>query len=173
MRRRTELEELRRVLKADFGKRANRTRAQKLTLVVIRLGQHLDVHHRGGLPLFIWRVADVVYLRIVMGAEFPRTARIGPGLMVPHAGRGVSIAQDAVIGANCMIHPFVTIGRDERSAAPRLENGVMVATGARILGPVTVGDRARVGANSVVIRDVPAGATAFGVPARILRQDAP
>jgi serine O-acetyltransferase len=120
----------------------------------------------------LWRLADTVYLRVVMGAEFPPSARIGPGLALPHAGRGVSIDPDARIGAHCMIFPFVTIGRDGRSASPCVGDDVSMGTGARILGPVTVGSGAHVGANSVVIRDVPAGATAFGVPARILRQEA-
>jgi serine O-acetyltransferase len=163
--------QLAQVLHDDFARPANRTHAQRLTLVIVRVGQLVHERRMRGVVRLLWRLADVIYLRIVMGAEFSPSARIGPGLAVPHAGRGVSIADDAVIGGNCMIFPFVTIGRDGRSASPCLEDDVTVGTGARILGPVTVGSRARVGANSVVIRDVPDGATAFGVPARNLRHE--
>ena len=172
VRRRSGLEPLVEVLREDFARPANGTRAQQLTLTIVRLGEHLDERRGGGLARVLWRLADTLYLRVVMGAEFPSSARIGPGLALPHAGRGISIAHDAEVGRNCMLFPFITIGRDGRSAAPRLGDDVVVGTGARILGAVTVGARAHVGANSVVIQDVPAGATAFGVPARILRDKA-
>ena len=166
------LQALVQILRDDFARPANVTGAQRLSLIVVRVGQHVHERRSGGFGRLLWRLADTVYLRVVMGAEFPPSVRIGPGLSLPHAGRGVSIDGDAGIGANCMIFPFVTIGRDGRSASPRLGDDIMVGTGARILGPVTVGSGAHVGANSVVIQDVPPGATAFGVPARILRQKA-
>ena len=159
------------ILSADFARSANVTGAQRASLVIVRVGQHLHERRIGGLTRVIWRLADTVYLRVVMAAEFPPSARIGPGLALPHAGRGVSLAADAVIGANCMIFPYVTIGRDGRSGSPCLQDDVLVGTGARILGPVTVGSAAHVGANSVVLRDVPTGATAFGEPARNLRPE--
>jgi serine O-acetyltransferase len=169
--RRTNLTALRRTLAEDFANPLNRTWVPRLTLVVIRVGAHVHVRRMRGVLRLLWRIADVMWLGVAMSAEFPPSARIGPALGLPHGGRGVSLAPDTQIGANCTIYPFVTIGQDGRSAPPRLEDGVVVATGARVLGNVVVGSGAHVGANSVVIRDVPSGATAFGVPARLLRQD--
>jgi serine O-acetyltransferase len=169
---RLELAALRRTLAQDFANPLNRTWVPRTTLVVIRVGAHLHDRELRGALSRLWRLADVLWLGVAMGAEFPPSAQIGPALGLPHGGRGVSIAAGAQIGADCTIYPFVTIGQDGREAPPRLDDGVIVATGARILGDVTVGARAHVGANSVVIRNVPAGATAFGVPARVLRQDA-
>ena len=161
------------VLAQDFANPLNRTRVPRLTLIVIRFGAHVHARRLRGVPRLLWRLADVLWVRIVMSAELQPSARIGPSLGLPHGGRGVSIAADVEVGANCAIYPYVTVGLDGRSAPPRLADGVMVATGARVLGDVTVGRGAKVGANSVVIRDIPPGATAFGVPARLLRQDGP
>ncbi|MEL6577883.1 MAG: hypothetical protein AAFQ81_18530, partial [Pseudomonadota bacterium] len=71
------------------------------------------------------------------------------------------------IGPNALIRPFVTIGLMEGNLqGPTIGAGVVIGTGAKLLGPITVGDGARIGANAVVIEDVPAGATVVGVPAR-------
>ncbi|MHB1987220.1 MAG: serine O-acetyltransferase [Acidimicrobiales bacterium] len=95
------------------------------------------------------------------------TKRIGSGLFIAH-GQATCIAAER-IGDNCYIHHGVTIGWDYRGGrAPVLGDGVFVGTGAAILGEVTIGDRARVGANAVVLCDVPAGATAVGSPARVI-----
>jgi serine O-acetyltransferase len=95
---------------------------------------------------------------------------VGPGLFIEHGYATTITAQK--LGAGCWINQNVTIGNGSRPGRPVLGDGVYVRTGAVVLGPVTVGDRAHIGANSVVTRDVPAGAIVAGVPARVIRDEA-
>jgi serine O-acetyltransferase len=92
--------------------------------------------------------------------------KIGSGLFVAH-GYATTLAAES-IGANCYVHQGVTIGWDYRSErGPIVGDNVFIGTGAVVLGAVTIGDGARIGANAMVMCDVPAGATAVGVPARV------
>jgi serine O-acetyltransferase len=94
------------------------------------------------------------------------TPDIGPGLFVAH-GHSTTLAAER-IGANCYVHQGVTIGWDYRSErAPIIEDDVFIGAGAVIVGAVTIGKGARIGSNAVVLCDVPPGATAVGVPARV------
>ena len=101
----------------------------------------------------------------VAGADIPvNSARIAGGLMIPHP-TGVVVHPEAVIGPNCLLFQQVTIGTGPKPGVPRLGGHVDVGPGAKILGGVTIGDHAVIGANAVVLNDVPAGAVAVGVPA--------
>jgi serine O-acetyltransferase len=93
---------------------------------------------------------------------------IGPGFVVRHGYSTVLTAER--IGANCFVHHEVTLGYDEGEVRrpPLIGDNVMVGVGAKVLGAITVGNDARIGANAVVLRDVPDGGTAVGVPARII-----
>jgi serine O-acetyltransferase len=93
---------------------------------------------------------------------------IGPGMTIAH-GHG-TIVTAARIGRNLWIHHQVTIGWSYGGGLPTLGDDVFVGVGAKILGDLEIGDGARIGANAVVIEDVPAGATAVGVPARLVRR---
>jgi len=104
---------------------------------------------------------------VVTGSDIDITASIGHGLSLPHP-TGVVIHKDAVIGPDCLILSCVTIGTRVGKGAPVLGRHVDVGTGAKILGAIRIGDRAVIGANAVVLTDIPAGATAVGVPARVL-----
>lgn len=97
-------------------------------------------------------------------------AIIGEHCILQHNGLGVVISEHASIGDSCMIYQHVTLGaiQDGSSDAPVLESNVIVGAGATILGKVHVYSGAKIGAGAVVLEDVPAGATAIGVPARIL-----
>jgi serine acetyltransferase len=104
------------------------------------------------------------------GIELPHTAAIGRRLTIEHQ-HGIIVHGSARIGDDCTVRQGVTLGNktnDRPFDAPRLGNRVNVGAGAKILGAVTIGDDAQVGANAVVLRDVPAGATAVGIPARVI-----
>ena len=103
---------------------------------------------------------------VVTGADVPLNSKIGGGLILPHPN-GVVIHPDAVVGPNCLLFHQVTLGFGT-GGVPVLGGGVDVGAGAKIIGAIKVGDRAIVGANAVVLEDVPAGATVAGIPARII-----
>lgn len=100
--------------------------------------------------------------------------QIGPGLQIVHPV-GVVVGYSAIIGKSCTLMQQTTLGQlniDGGPAAPNptLGDGVIVSAGAKILGGVNIGENSVIGANSVVLKDVPAGCTAVGVPAKILRR---
>ena len=106
------------------------------------------------------------------GVEIHPGATIGKGLVIDH-GMGVVIGETAVIGDNCTIYQNVTLGgtgKDHGKRHPTLGNNVLVGTGAKVLGPFSVGDNARIAAGAVVLSEVPADSTAVGVPARVVRK---
>ncbi|HEV8645629.1 MAG TPA: serine O-acetyltransferase EpsC, partial [Burkholderiales bacterium] len=108
--------------------------------------------------------------RWLTGIEIHPGAIIGRRFFIDH-GMGVVIGETALIGDDCTLYHGVTLGGTSWSKGkrhPTLGNGVVVGAGAKILGPVTIGDGAKVGSNAVVVKDVPARATAVGIPARIL-----
>ncbi len=109
--------------------------------------------------------------RAVTGIEIHPGAQLGPRLFIDH-GMGVVIGETAVVGADVMLYHGVTLGGRTTSPGkrhPTLEDNVTVGAGAKILGPITIGEGARIGANAVVVHDVPADAVAVGVPARVRR----
>ena len=104
--------------------------------------------------------------RWLTGIEIHPGAKIGRRLFIDH-GMGVVIGETAVIGDDCTLYHGVTLGGTswrKGKRHPTLGRGVVVGAGAKVLGPVEVGDGARVGSNSVVLKDVPAGATVVGIP---------
>lgn len=105
------------------------------------------------------------------GIEIHPGAKIGKHLFIDH-GMGVVIGETAVVGDNVTIFHGVTLGGtgNEKGAKrhPTVEDNVIIGSGAKILGPITIGKGAKVGANAVVLDDVPAYATAVGIPARTI-----
>lgn len=105
------------------------------------------------------------------GIEIHPGAKIGKGLFIDH-GMGVVIGETTEIGDYCTLYQGVTLGgtgKDKGKRHPTLGNNVLVGSGAKILGPMTIGDNARIAAGAVVLDAVPANATAVGVPARVVR----
>ncbi len=141
-------------------------------------GLHASVAHR--ISHALWRrgvrtpARFLSYLaRMVTGIDIHPGARIGAGFFIDH-GSGVVIGETAEIGRDVTLYHGVTLGGVSWSGGkrhPTLGDGVMVGAGAKILGPITVGSGARVGANSVVVDAVPDGATVVGIPARIVQTD--
>jgi serine O-acetyltransferase len=101
-------------------------------------------------------------------AVIGRGAEFGPGFVLFHSN-GVVINKSVRGGAKVHLHHEVTIGADEAGNAPSLGSNIDIGAGAKIIGGVTIGDDARVGANAVVVHDVPAGATVVGIPAKPVR----
>ncbi|MEM8561249.1 MAG: hypothetical protein AAGF57_03395 [Pseudomonadota bacterium] len=107
---------------------------------------------------------------VVTQAEVHLNANIEGGLLLTHPN-GVVVHPEARIGPNCLLLQQVTLGvgnLNGKHGTPILKGHVDVGAGARIFGPVTIGEHALIGANAVVLQDVPAGATAVGIPARII-----
>jgi len=112
--------------------------------------------------------------RWLTGIEIHPGAVIGRRVFIDH-GMGVVVGETAEIGDDCTIYQGVTLGGTSlarKKRHPTLEQGVVVGAGAKVLGPFTVGAGAKIGSNSVVVKAVPAGATAVGIPARILESGA-
>lgn len=111
------------------------------------------------------------YSKFLTGIEIHPGATIGKGLFIDH-GTGVVIGETAVIGDNCTLYQGVTLGgtgKDKGKRHPTLGDNVMVGSGAKVLGPFTVGSNSKIAANAVVLSEVPENSTCVGVPARIVR----
>jgi serine O-acetyltransferase len=111
--------------------------------------------------------------RTLTGIEIHPGATMGRRVFIDH-GMGVVIGETAEVGDDCTIYQGVTLGGTslhQGKRHPTLARGVVVGAGAKVLGPFTVGTGARIGSNSVVVKEVPAGATAVGIPARIILSD--
>ncbi len=107
------------------------------------------------------------------GIEIHPGATIGRRLVIDH-GTGIVIGETAEIGDDVLIYQGVTLGgtgKDLGKRHPTIENGVMISAGAKVLGPITVGENSRVAAGAVVLKDVPPNSTVVGVPARVVRQN--
>jgi serine O-acetyltransferase len=127
-----------------------------------RLMQWSQRNHLAPLAM-IFNKANAVFGQCIIG----RGAEFGPGFVLIHS-QGVVINGTVRGGARVFIEHQVTIGA-EKNQSPRLGDRIFIGAGAKIVGAVTIGDDVRVGANAVVVRDVPPGVTVGGIPAKILR----
>lgn len=136
---------------------------------------HAIIYHRIANVLyrhkwFIIARAISQIARFFTGIEIHPGAKIGKGLFIDH-GMGVVIGETAEIGDNVTIYHGVTLGgtgKEKGKRHPTVGNNVVIGSGAKILGPITIGDDAKIGANAVVLENVPSRATAVGIPAKII-----
>lgn len=139
-------------------------------LVVYRFGRW----RYGVRPALLRKVFSLIYkilyksIQIVTGIELPCEVEIGKNFVIDHFG-GIIISGYARFGDNCRIRNGVVVGlkRVDEPCAPRIGNNVDIGTGAKLLGAITIGDNVTIGANAVVICDVPDNSIAIGVPAVI------
>ena len=164
-------------LKEDIASVFDRDPAARNTWEVLTCypGFHALVVHRFSHWLWMHRVRWVArfisyVMRWLTGIEIHPGATIGRRFFIDH-GMGVVIGETATIGDDCTLYHGVTLGGtswNKGKRHPTLGRDVVIGAGAKVLGPITVGEGARIGSNAVVVKDVPPGATAVGIPARII-----
>jgi serine O-acetyltransferase len=164
-------------IREDIRSVFERDPAARSTLEVLLTypGLHAVWAHRVAHCLWRWRLKLLARVlaqltRWLTGIEIHPGATIGNRFFIDH-GMGVVIGETAEIGDDCTLYHGVTLGGTSWEKAkrhPTLGKNVVVGAGAKILGPIIIGDNARVGSNSVVVKDVPAGATVVGIPGRIV-----
>lgn len=147
-----------------------------LEVILLYPGFHILVYHR--IAHWLYQHKRFFLARWVSqhgrrrtGIEIHPGATIGRCLFIDH-GMGIVFGETCEIGDNCTIYHGVTLGgtgKDTGKRHPTLGNNVMVSSGAKVLGPFTVGDNARIASNAVVLKEIPPNATAVGVPARVVR----
>lgn len=134
---------------------------------------HVIMAYRLAHSLFKFKLFFIARLisqiaRFFTGIEIHPGATIGRGLFIDH-GMGVVIGETSIIGDNVLLYHGVTLGgtgKDTGKRHPTIEDNVVIGAGAKVLGPITIGEGAKIGANSVVVKDVPKGATAVGRAAK-------
>ena len=122
------------------------------------------------IPLFPRLIKLLIFL--IYNSSIPFEAEIGKGTRFAYSGIGVVLHKRTKIGKNCNIGTNVTIGgRSGHHEVPSIGDGVYLATGSKVLGPIKIGENSIVGANSVVIKDVPKNSVVAGVPAKVIRNN--
>jgi serine O-acetyltransferase len=164
---------------ADLAIIKERDPAARSTLEILLCypGFHALVIHRISHRLWRLRVPLLPRLlsqvgRLFTGIEIHPGARIGSGVFIDH-GMGVVIGETAVIGDHCLLYQGVTLGgtgKQHGKRHPTLKENVVVGAGAKVLGAITVGANTRIGAGSVLLRDVASDSTVVGIPGRVIHQ---
>jgi serine O-acetyltransferase len=156
-------------IRADFKAHGRDAGAQGFWVMVIyRFGRW----RYGVRPALLRKLCSFIYkvlykfIQIVTGVELPCEATVGRNFVIDHFG-GIIVSGYARFGDNCRIRNGVVVGlrRVEEPAAPVIGNNVDIGAGAKVLGPIRIGDNSIIGANAVVIEDVPENSIAIGVPA--------
>jgi serine O-acetyltransferase len=130
-----------------------------------RLGRWCHVHRVPFVPQLVYRLLFFLY-----GAVIPMSVDLGEGTVIAYGGNGVVLHASARVGRRVTISPQVVLGgRCGHGGVPLVEDDVHIGVGAKVLGPITLGTGSRIGANAVVIEDVPPHTAVAGVPARVVR----
>jgi serine O-acetyltransferase len=149
-----------------------------LEVVLLYSGVHAIVLHRIAHLLLKFKIPFLPRFlsqwgRFLTGIEIHPGATIDEGLFIDH-GMGVVIGETSVVGKNVTLYQGVTLGgtgKEKGKRHPNIEDNVVIGTGAKILGNITIGANSYIGANAVVVKDVPANSTVVGVPGRITKQE--
>ena len=149
-----------------------------LEILLLYPGLHALIMYRISHRLWLWGIPIVPrwlsqLARFWTGVEIHPGSTIGKNLFIDH-GMGVVVGETAVIGDNVLLYQGVTLGgtgKETGKRHPTIGNNVVVGTGAKVLGNITIGDSSYIGANAVVIRDVPPNSTVVGIPGRITKQE--
>lgn len=149
-----------------------------LEVLMLYPGLHSIVMHKFAHLLYLLKIPFLPrflseMMRFFTGIEIHPGARIGRGLFIDH-GNGVVIGETAIIGDNVLLYQGVTLGgtgKEKGKRHPSIGNNVVIGAGAKVLGNITAGDNSYIGANAVVVKDVPPNSTIVGVPGRITQQD--
>lgn len=165
-------------LKRDIEAVFERDPAARTTLEVLTCypGFHALQFHRPAHWLWTHKLRLLARLlshisRFLTGIEIHPGASLGPGFFIDH-GMGIVIGETSEVGENVTLYHGVTLGgtsTKKKKRHPTLGNSVIVGAGAKILGPVKIGDNARIGAGSVVVEDVPPNCTVVGVPGKVVK----
>ena len=137
---------------------------------VYRFGRRVDRHRSGPVKWVLLKLYWPIFrfTETLLGIGLPKSVRVGPGLRIWHFGN-IFIHPKVVIGSNCTLRQGVTIGnRNNDDRVPVIGDNVEFGAYAQVLGNVRIGNNCKIGAMSVVLSDVPDGATAIGIPARIV-----
>ena len=136
-------------------------------MLLYRIGNYF---YKKNIPI-VPKICDLL-IRFVHNCAIFSETDIGVGTQFGYRGIGVVIHKRAVIGKNCSIAPNVTIGgRSREYDVPVIGDNVYIAGGAKVLGPITIGDDCVIGANAVVIKSMPANTMAVGIPAKIIKEN--
>jgi serine O-acetyltransferase len=136
-------------------------------MAVLALYRVAHALHRARIPLLPRVLCGIN--RILFAVVLPASAQVGRGVLFGYQGLGVVVHANTVIGDRVVLASNVTIGgTGSGPGVPIIEDDVYIGSGAKLLGPIRIGKGARIGANAVVLTDVPPGALAVGVPARII-----
>jgi len=148
-----------------------------IEVIIAYSGFHAIVFHRinhllwnAGIPVLPRFFSNIV--RFLTGIEIHPAAKIAPGLVIDH-GTGVVIGETAEVGEDCLLYQGVTLGgtgKEKGKRHPTLKKNIVVGTGAKILGNITIGNNVVIGANSVILRSVPDNSICVGVPGRITKR---
>jgi serine O-acetyltransferase len=168
----------------DFFLKLERDLEKFLDVRTLRFHNYLQIINPRFLPVLFVRLAYFFWTKklgicakvfslvnqVCFGCDIARGARIDGGLYLPHPN-GIVIGEYVKIGLNCIIHQGVTLGargEDHELSNPVVKDEVEIGTGAKILGKLTIGNYARIGANAVVLESVPDKGIAVGIPAKIV-----
>lgn len=169
-----------RIIKYDIDNIVKNDPAARNSLEVVILYPIVHV-------MILYRIAHILYNkkifflarlisqlgRFLTGIEIHPGAKIGKGFFIDH-GMGVVVGETAEVGDNVTLYHGVTLGgtgKDTGKRHPTVGNNVIIGSGAKILGPIVIGDNSKVGSNSVVLKEVPENSTVVGIPGKIVKRN--